>query len=234
MKLILGDCIEVMQHMKDDSVDLVFFDPPYNRKKKYDGYPDNRDDYTEWMVEIVDESRRLSKRGVVVFMDGRLVQKYWRIMPDAHLIIVHKRARGIKVNGFVHQYHALLAEATPINECLDLWNDIRLPGEGYFFKEKRYDNPGMTGLALTEKVIDLFTLEDEAVLDPFMGSGTTAEACFNLRRDFVGIEQSPYYRDMSQDRLDALLEKQGPIFPPITLHNIPMSEEQRLYVAKKE
>ena len=202
--LIHGDCLIEMKQMPDDYVGLVFFDPPYNRKKKYDGYADNRGNYWAWMTDVVKESRRLSKRGVVVYIDGRLVRGYWEIMPDAHLVIVHKRARGIKVNGFVHQYHALLAEATPINECLDLWNDIRLPGEGYFFKEKRYDNPGLTGLALTETVVDLFTLEDEVVLDPFIGSGTTAEACLNLRRDFVGIEQSSYYRDMAQDRITAL------------------------------
>ena len=204
VNLIHGDCLEHMRAMPDGSVDLTFFDPPYNRGKKYDGYTDDRNDYWAWMTDVVKESRRLSKRGVVVYIDGRLVRGYWENMPDAHLVIVHKRARGIKVNGFVHQYHALLVEATPINECLDLWNDIRLPGEGYFFREKRYDNPGLTGLALTERVIELLTTEGEMVLDPFMGSGTTGVACLNLGRDFTGIEQSLYYRDMAQDRITAL------------------------------
>ena len=201
-ELILGDCLKVMANMPDNSVDLVFFDPPYNKKKKYDGYDDSRTDYWEWLDAIVKQCQRLSKRGVVVFMGGRMVQNFWDIMPFANLIIVHKRARGFKVKGIVHQYHAILADAIPIDECKNLWDDIRLPGEGYYFREPRYDNPGMTGLALTERVVELFSLEKERVLDPFMGSGTTAVACRNLGRDFIGIEQSPYYRDMAQKRIE--------------------------------
>jgi len=207
-EFILGDCLSVMQHMAIESVDLVFFDPPYNTKKKYDGYDDDRCDYWEWMGDVVAACHRVSKRGVVAFIGGRLIPIYWDIMPTAHLVVVHKRARGFKQNGFVHQYHALMADAMPINECLNLWNDVRLPGEGYFFREQRYDNPGMTGLALTEKVIETFTLHGERVLDPFMGSGTTGEACKNLGRDFIGIEQSVYYRDMAQERCDAHKEEE--------------------------
>jgi site-specific DNA-methyltransferase (adenine-specific) len=45
--------------------------------------------------------------------------------------------------------------------------------------------------------IQLFTKEGDVVLDPFMGSGTTAIACLNLNRHYVGIELKQKYFDMA-------------------------------------
>ena len=45
--------------------------------------------------------------------------------------------------------------------------------------------------------LKLFTEEDDVILDPFMGSGTTALACVNLGRHYVGVEIMESYRDMA-------------------------------------
>jgi len=45
--------------------------------------------------------------------------------------------------------------------------------------------------------IRLFTREEDVVLDPFIGSGTTAIACINTRRHFVGIELNPKYYEIA-------------------------------------
>jgi len=49
--------------------------------------------------------------------------------------------------------------------------------------------------------IKLFTLPGDAVLDPFMGSGSTALAALQLSRTFVGIDLNPDYVNLSQKRL---------------------------------
>jgi DNA modification methylase len=45
--------------------------------------------------------------------------------------------------------------------------------------------------------IKLFTEEQDLVLDPFMGSGTTAIACIQLRRHYIGIEAMKHYHDLA-------------------------------------
>ena len=61
--------------------------------------------------------------------------------------------------------------------------------------------------------------EDEGVLDCFLGSGTTGEAAARLERNFVGIEKSDAYFQMSQDRIQAaelqttLIKTVMPIIP---------------------
>jgi site-specific DNA-methyltransferase (adenine-specific) len=49
--------------------------------------------------------------------------------------------------------------------------------------------------------IRLFTLEGDLVLDPFIGSGTTAVAAVRLGRHFVGIEADPLYFKVAQERI---------------------------------
>lgn len=52
-------------------------------------------------------------------------------------------------------------------------------------------------VALPSWFIKLFTEEGDLVLDPFIGSGTTAIACINLNRHYIGIEMMPYYSELA-------------------------------------
>lgn len=59
-------------------------------------------------------------------------------------------------------------------------------------------------LALCEYLIRLSTPEDAIVLDPFLGSGTTAIAAQNLKRHYIGIEINPEYATIAQKRLQTV------------------------------
>src|SRR4030042_1541043 len=50
--------------------------------------------------------------------------------------------------------------------------------------------------------IKLFTLENDVVLDPFIGSGTTAVACLNLNRHYIGIEAMEHYHRLAMDNIN--------------------------------
>jgi site-specific DNA-methyltransferase (adenine-specific) len=203
-KIIWGDCLMVMKDIPDKSIDLVFYDPPYNVKKKYKNYNDSLppEVYKNFMVDIYKEANRVSKRGVIVYVGGTLTRLFYEILDGSHLIIVHKRAAGVFAGNYMLQYHSMFSTAKPIIKCKDLWDDIRLPGEGYFFREERYDSPGMTSRLLVERVLHHFSLENEIVLDPFMGCGTTAHACKNMKRNFIGIELSKEYCDIAEERIN--------------------------------
>lgn len=57
-------------------------------------------------------------------------------------------------------------------------------------------------LSLPTWFIKLFTQEDDVVLDPFIGSGTTAIACLDLNRHYIGIEAMNTYRHLAETSID--------------------------------
>ena len=69
-QIIHGDCIEVMQQIPSDSVDVTFADPPFNLKKKYGTYKDEKgtDDYLSWCKQWILEMVRITKPSGSVFL----------------------------------------------------------------------------------------------------------------------------------------------------------------------
>ena len=57
---------------------------------------------------------------------------------------------------------------------------------------------------VAEWVFKSFIPKNSLVLDPFMGTGTTAIACINNECDYIGFEISKEYYDISQERLNEL------------------------------
>lgn len=77
----------------------------------------------------------------------------------------------------------------------DVWSDID------FYKEKRY-HPTQKPVQLIERIIKASSTEQMIVLDPFMGSGSTALACLNLNRYYIGIEKEEKYIDKINQRIN--------------------------------
>ena len=66
---------------------------------------------------------------------------------------------------------------------------------------RRIGHPAPFPEELPRRCIELYTYSDEVVLDPFMGSGTTALAALNAGRRFVGFEVSEEYREIARRRI---------------------------------
>jgi len=87
---------------------------------------------------------------------------------------------------------------------VDNVNDVYYPRSYQYFsnanqKEKRH--PTQKPIALLEYLIKTYTNEGETVLDFTMGSGTTAIACINTNRNFIGFELDKHYYDIANERI---------------------------------
>ena len=240
-----GDAVGTMSKMPSESVDVVVTSPPYNLKNStgngmkdgrggkwsraalldgYADYGDNmpHDEYVNWQRECLSEMMRLVKPEGAIFYNHK-----WRVQAGllqdrsdivegfpVRQIIIWQRAGGINFNPgyFVPTYEVvyLIAKksfrlAKKANAHGDVWR---------FTQELKNEHPAPFPLAFADRCVASTT--GQVVLDPFMGSGTTALAALQNGRDFVGIELSPDYCQLAKERLrqhkDLLSEK--PAGPP--------------------
>lgn len=95
-------------------------------------------------------------------------------------------------------------ESKPIAEINKLGGskNTMLTGSGNE-RSKLYKNnhPTVKPISLIEYLIKLVTREGQTILDPFLGSGTTAIACLKLNREFIGIEKEPEYVKIAKARI---------------------------------
>lgn len=227
---ICGDAIREMQKIPDESIDLVVTSPPYNLKNStgngmkngnggkwsgaalingYSTYDDNmpHDKYCEWQRDCLFEMMRLLKEDGAIFYNHK-----WRVqnglIQDRHeivsgfpvrQIIIWKRKGGINFNPgyFLPTYEVIYMIAKPGFRLADKAN--RFGDVWEFPQEMKNKHPAPFPVALIERIIS--STYAQIILDPFMGSGTTAVAAKNLGRDFIGIEISPDYCRMSEERL---------------------------------
>jgi modification methylase len=79
---------------------------------------------------------------------------------------------------------------------LSIWE---IPAES----AKRVNHPAPFPTALPKRFIELFTFKDDLVLDPFLGSGTTAVAALQTGRNFIGYDVDPAYIEVAEKRIAA-------------------------------
>ncbi|WP_199754400.1 DNA-methyltransferase [Brachyspira aalborgi] len=76
---------------------------------------------------------------------------------------------------------------------------------------KRIGHPAPFPEELPNRLIKLFSFTNDIVLDPFMGSGTTAIAAIKNNRNFVGYEINEEYINLANNRIENLKEKNSEI-----------------------
>ncbi len=227
---ICGDAVTEMKKFPDGFFDLVVTSPPYNLKNStgngmkdgrggkwqnaalvngYATYNDNMpyDEYVSWQRDCLTEMMILIPEDGAIFynhkwrVQGGLIQDRHEIVDGfpVRQIIIWKRKGGINFNAgyFLPTYEVIYLIAKPkfklipkANAVGDIWE---------FTQEMKNGHPAPFPVALIERIIG--STDAKTVLDPFMGSGTTAIAAIKLSRNFVGIELSQEYCDLSEERL---------------------------------
>ena len=238
-KILLGDCLDVMRKLPDESVDLVVTSPPYNLKNStgngmkdgrggkwanaalIKGYADHDDsmpydEYVAWQRACLTEMLRIIPNHGAIFYNHKwrvqagLLQDRREIVEGFPLrqIIIWKRAGGINFNAgyFLPTYEVIYLIAKPdfklapkANAKGDIWE---------FSQEMQNAHPAPFPVALIDRIITSTTAK--TVLDPFMGSGTTAIAAKKNKRNYIGIELSPTYVEMAEKRIACYFGEETP------------------------
>ena len=204
-QIIQGDCLEVMKQMSDKCVDLVLTDPPYginynnnklNRKSNSGNFEDIENDKGELNYsEIIKECQRIGKMviifGAINFMKDLPYKGIWicwdkrtKIEADKVFGSPFELAWCDKIGGYDKIYRVM--HGGVINA--DGKNSPRF-------------HPTQKPVELMKLILRDFSNENDTVLDCFLGSGTTAVACKQLNRNFIGIEISEKYCEIARQRL---------------------------------
>lgn len=199
-----GDCLEIVKEIPNQSISMVLTDPPWNVGKNYGQYKDklSKQEYTELIIKLKEDWSRVANKKVAIILGSEILRSWWDVWEEAKVIIVKLGAIVFTRKNNMHlQWKAILSTCISNEFSTDLWEDIRWPGEGYFFNEPRYGHPAMTPLKLMRKLINLFTKKGDIILDPFLGCGTMLVACKEFGRKGIGIEISKKYCDIAIQRL---------------------------------
>ena len=226
-KIIRGDCIEEMKKLPNNSVDAIITDPPYNISKKTNfstmkGHRGTSMDYGEWdknidVTKFIKELPRILKVGanVVIF-------NCWENLGDI--------AKMMRKNNIEPKRCLVLNKSNPapFNRERLFVNDVEFMIWGVyknklwiFNRKEKYEkcifntkvqskkfHPTMKDIKIIEKLIKILTNKGNIILDPFIGSGTTAIACLKLNRRFIGIEKEPEYVEIANARIKPFLEQE--------------------------
>ncbi len=207
-----GDCLEVMDKLisRGIKVDAIITDPPYGmdfqsgyRKEKHNKI--KNDNNLEWLEDFVHKSYLLAKDNSAHY-----------IFCSFHHIDLFKQAfeKHFKIKNILvweknnTSMGDLKADFAPKAEFILFIQKgrrfINGSRDSNIFKFARTGNkihPTQKPVDLMEYLIEKFTDENEVVLDPFMGSGTTGVACKNLNRNFIGIELDEKYFEIAKERI---------------------------------
>lgn len=223
-KLINGNSLEVMGDIKNNSIDTIITDPPYNisRDNNFTTMGRAGIDFGEWdknfnLTEWLQIAEPLLKKGgnIIIFNS-------WKNMTT---IVESLEANGFEVKDMIRWKKT---NAMPRNRDRRFITDyeiavwaVKKGGKWTFNRlSETYEIPEIVGgitprsekingghptqkpIYVMEWLIKRLTNEGDTILDPFMGSGTTGIAAKNLNRNFIGIELDNNYYNMACDRIN--------------------------------
>lgn len=230
-KIYLIDCIDGLKQLDDNVLDLVVTSPPYNQEfitqdKSKLLYKDDLDDteYIKWLTELFAVvNNKLKDTGSFMYNykslgDGRFLKPAFLHLTEVNKISNFKIAGEIiwKYAGnfdptrsrfprdYEMVYHLVKTDNFKFDDLKQTLSSVwYIPHVMSWTDEKREcgKHPCPYPLMLIRKIILHTTNENDLVLDPFSGSGTTALASKQLNRKYIGFEKIPEYVDIANKRL---------------------------------
>ncbi len=197
-----GDARELAKAIPDESVDLVFTSPPFKDE-------DVAGDYWQFYDSLFRECMRVCRKATIIIHSATKINDLMVRYPPKRLMIW-----GKGISQYSWRYNPILvyqkSDAYKVNKYI--WSDIF--GVNALFGNDKF-HPYQDPDTLYWAIIGMFK-DCDIVLDPCIGSGTTAIACNYLGRKWIGFEKDCTMADIARKRVR---ETQPPLFtlPPVQL-----------------
>lgn len=226
IQLYHKDCIEFLKDLKSNSIDLVLIDPPYfiSRSTGFQscgihGVERFKISYQfgEWDNQIFNLQETFNECHRILKNSGTIICFYdiWKIETLKNWL----EKSNFKQLRFLEW---IKTNPVPINSKINYLTNAREIALSATKKSKptfnsQYDNgiyhfpichekdrfhPTQKPLNLIEELIKKHSNENDIVLDCFAGSGTTAIACHNTKRNFIGCELDETYYNKATNRIN--------------------------------
>ena len=197
-----GEALPYLKEIPDNSIDLAILDPPWSYNS-YGQFPNRNIAYKTVSDSYLEESFReiirilKSKSHCYLFTTNLRLGKDIPLMEKIgftyHQILIVPY-KGIKLGyGYRHEFLPILFLSKNGTSVTNYHNVSNL------FRPYAFNTLGKP-LPVLETLVRQSSNEGDTVIDPFMGTGTTAVACKNLKRKFIGFE-------IDIERYDSIVRK---------------------------
>lgn len=217
IKTINGNSIEELNNLDIDFSKVIFVsDPPFNIGYHYNTYKDKmkEDEYYDFLKNIFGVNKQ-----VIIHYPEYLYKHSFNIglFPEKVVSWVYnsntgKQHRDIAFFGVKPDFRKVgqpyknptdkrIAKRIAEEKKARLYDWWEINQVKNVSKEKT-DHPCQMPYEVMKRIIGILP-EDYTIIDPFMGSGTTALACVEFNRNFIGIEMDEKYFNIANDRIKA-------------------------------
>ena len=209
--------METMGRMENKFIDLIVTDPPYGMKFRSNHRAERYgsihwDDNLDWVNDFCAEANRVLKGNSHLYMFcsfhnvdvfKQALERYFTVK---NILIWEKNntSMGDLKGDYAPKYEMILF-ATKGRRLL---NGGRDPNIFKFARTGKKLHPTQKPVELISYLVTKSSEENEIIYDPFIGSGTTAEAAYDNKRNYIGSEIDETYYEISLTRIDRL-ERQG-------------------------
>ena len=217
----IGDCMTFLPELEDGIINLAIIDSPYYKivPAKWDKAWRTRNQYLNWLEKVMLEVRRVMKNNgsIYVFGDDKTIA-YVQTRLDKqfeflnHLIWLKRNNKSIIYPQSYYRY-ACISERIlfygmkkpnlgkeikrTYNYIKGVYEIIDVPMVGGL---ELHGHPTQKPVALLEKLILISSNEGDLILDPFLGSGSTLEACRRTNRSCIGFEKDEQWEELYHKR----------------------------------
>jgi len=226
------DCFEGLKQLENESVDFVVTSPPYNKqmvgggivkKIDYDIYKDDisEEEYQVQQINLLNELSRILKPGGHIFYnhknrysEGKFISPlYWikesKLNIRQEIIWNRKISANLRGWRFWNCDERIYWLQRPDAEAKEIPSEVASKSSIWSIMPQRGNgHPCAFPEELVENCLSIENAKGKLVLDPYMGSGTTAVVAKYLGMNFIGFELSDTYLEIAEERLG--LEQRRP------------------------